>query len=73
MLRKKLLEEQEFALELERRQLAELQFIRKSVANQPYSGCLMDGLKVSEGFIISINSLTLSGKREICWFHFLAC
>lgn len=48
MLRKKLLEEQEFALELERRQLAELQFIRKSVANQPYSGYLMDGLKVSE-------------------------
>lgn len=58
ILRKKLLDEQEFALELERRQLAELQFIRKSVANQPCSGYLMDGLKVSEGFIISINSLT---------------
>lgn len=73
MLRKKLLEEQEFALELERRQLAELQFIRKSVANQPYSGCLMDGLKVSEGFIISINSLTLSEREKFVGSIFLAC
>ncbi|PRQ32104.1 putative transcription factor C3H family [Rosa chinensis] len=47
-LRKKLLEEQEFALELERSRLAELHFMQKPVANQPYSGYLMDGRKVSE-------------------------
>ncbi|KAM1256207.1 hypothetical protein ACFX1Q_030356 [Malus domestica] len=47
LLRKKLLEEQEYALEIERR-LAELRFVQKPVASQPQSSYFMDGLKVSE-------------------------
>lgn len=49
LLRKKLLEEQEYALEIERRRLTELRFVQKPVASQPQSSYFMDGLKVSEG------------------------
>ncbi|GMY31035.1 zinc finger CCCH domain-containing protein 18-like isoform X4 [Fagus crenata] len=47
LLRKQLMEEQEQALELERRHLAELQLARKHPASQTYFGYSMDDLKVS--------------------------
>lgn len=49
LLRKKLVEEQEYAIELERMRLAELHFARKPVANHPHSSYFMDGHKFSEG------------------------
>ncbi|XP_021815759.1 zinc finger CCCH domain-containing protein 18-like isoform X1 [Prunus avium] len=48
LLRKKLVEEQEYAIELERMRLAELHFARKPVANHPHSSYFMDGHKFSE-------------------------
>ncbi|WCJ33045.1 Zinc finger CCCH domain-containing protein 18 [Euphorbia peplus] len=48
LLRKQLIEEQEQALEFQRRRLAGLQTARKTMANQSYFGYAMDGLKVSE-------------------------
>ncbi|XP_059442401.1 zinc finger CCCH domain-containing protein 18-like isoform X3 [Corylus avellana] len=47
LLRKQLMEEQEQALELERRHLAELQLARKLPASPPYFGYSSDGFKVS--------------------------
>lgn len=49
MLRKQLMEEQEQALEFQRRQLAELRLPQKIPATQPYFGYSMDGLKISDG------------------------
>lgn len=49
LLRKQLMEEQEQALEFQRRQLAELRIARKPISNRSYFGYSMDGLKVSEG------------------------
>ena len=51
LLRKQLMEEQEQALELERRHLAELQLARKHPAGQTYFGYSMDDLKVSNGIL----------------------
>jgi hypothetical protein len=51
LLRKQLMEEQEQALELERRHLAELQLARKQPAGQTYFGYSMDDLKVSNGIL----------------------
>ncbi|XP_012070977.1 zinc finger CCCH domain-containing protein 18 isoform X2 [Jatropha curcas] len=48
LLRKQLLEEQEQALELERRRLAELRIPPKPMTNQSYFGYSMNGLKFSE-------------------------
>ncbi|KAG8658307.1 zinc finger CCCH domain-containing protein 18 isoform X3 [Manihot esculenta] len=48
LLRKQLMEEQEQALEFQRRQLAELRIARKPISNRSYFGYSMDGLKVSE-------------------------
>ncbi|KAL5737482.1 hypothetical protein ACOSP7_030243 [Xanthoceras sorbifolium] len=47
-LRKQLMEEQEQALELERRRLVELRLMQKPLANQPCFGYSMDDLKGSE-------------------------
>ncbi|XP_065862538.1 zinc finger CCCH domain-containing protein 18-like [Euphorbia lathyris] len=48
LLRKQLIEEQEQALELQRRRLAGLQTARKTMGSQSYFSYAMDGLKVSE-------------------------
>lgn len=50
LLRKQLMEEQEQAIEPERRQIAEFQLMRKIANNQPSLGYSRDMLKLSEGF-----------------------
>lgn len=47
--RKQVMPEHQLAVELERRRLAELQFMRKPVANHHFYGPTYDNFKVPEG------------------------
>lgn len=48
-MRRLFLEEQERALEFERRRLVEMQLAQKSLSISPHLSISMDGLKVSDG------------------------
>lgn len=65
------MEEQEQALELERRHLAELQLARKLPASLPYFGYSSDGFKVSHGTLFI--HLFASLPSILIFIIFFAC
>lgn len=62
--------EQERALEFETRRLSGMQLMAKPVNDQSYFGYSMDGLKVSEGIILTYCLVFLASYVSYCHFNF---